>query len=118
MRRNLAEMPREELKKIDEMSPWGEKLEERVGGWSILMELHNGNIHPLIWWYGRLLRLEDAPKMLTGKHYNKYVGKDMRASSWALLRRYLEYELKRLDKEYRRIKAREYREKKKPANKS
>lgn len=113
LRTPLAGMSKADLEKLDKMSPWGGAEKERVGGWSILMELHNGNFHPLIWWYGRLIHLKDAPKMLTGKYYHKYSGKYSRSSEWTLLRKYLEAELKELDKEYLRFKARQYRNKKK-----
>ncbi len=98
----LSTMSKEELEKIDNLSPWnGEK--ESVRGWNVLMEPHNGNFYPLIWWYGRLMRLEDAPQLLAKKHYNKYTGKYSPSSEWTLLKKYLEYELKKLDKEYKKL---------------
>ena len=85
---------------------------ERVHGWTVEMELHNGNIHPLIWWYGQLMRLRDAPKLLTGKYYSKYADKRLRSSEWTPLKAHLEQELELLDKEYKRDRARSYRKKK------
>ncbi|MBI5046995.1 hypothetical protein HZC07_04685 [Candidatus Micrarchaeota archaeon] len=108
--RYLASMSKEDLEKIDKLSPWKEE-KESVGGWSILMELHNGNMHPLVWWYGRLIHLRDAPKILTKKYYDTYRGKHLQASEWTLFKRYLEGELKALDKEYKRERARQYKKK-------
>jgi len=108
----LANMSKEELEKLDESSPWGEE-KERVRGWEVVMELHNGNFHPLIWWYGRLFHLRDAPKLLNKKHYNKYTGKYTRETEWTLVKGIIENELRYLDKEYKRIRAKEYRMKKK-----
>ena len=104
----LADMSKKDLEKIDKMNPWSAE-KESVHGWSILMELHNGNINPLIWWHGRLLRLRDAPNILTKKYYDTYHGKHLQASEWTLLKRYLEGELKTLDNEYKRERAKRYR---------
>ncbi|MFH1200405.1 MAG: hypothetical protein V1708_05025 [Candidatus Micrarchaeota archaeon] len=109
---NLAGMSKEDLEKIDQLSPWRAE-NESVRGWSILMELHNGNFNPLVWWHGRLFHLKDAPLLLTKKYYNRYTGKNSPASEWTLLRKYLEHELKELDKVYKRARAKEYRMKKK-----
>jgi len=111
MRYNLANMPKEDLKKLDELNPWTPE-KERIHGWEILMELHNGNVHPLIWWYGQLFHLRDAPKLLTKRHYNRYTGKYSQASEWTLLKSHLEREIKALDKEYKKARARQYRKKK------
>ncbi|MFH1285974.1 MAG: hypothetical protein ABIH99_05330 [Candidatus Micrarchaeota archaeon] len=105
----LAGMSKKELESIDGLNPWKDE-KESVRGWSILMELHNGNFHPLIWWYGRLLYLGDAPKLLTKKHYNYYTGKYSRSSEWTLLKNYLQQELARLDKIYKRYRMKEIRE--------
>lgn len=110
VRFDLARMSKEDLEKLDELRPWGAE-KESVHGWEALMELHNGNFHPLIWWYGRLFKLHDAPSLLTQRHYNRYTGKYSQASEWTLLRRHLEVELKALDKEYKRTRAKRYRRK-------
>lgn len=111
MRYGLANMTKEDLEKIDELSPWS-KEKESVRGWAALMELHNGNFHPLIWWYGSLFHLMDAPTLLNKKYYSRYSGKHLRSSEWTLLKNYLQGQLGELDKDYKRIKAREYRLKK------
>jgi hypothetical protein len=103
---------RKNLKKLDESSPWGEE-KERVRGWEVVMEIHNRDFHPLIWWYGRLFHLRDAPRLLNNKFYNKYTGKYTRETEWTLVKGIIEKELKYLDKEYKRIRAKEYRLKKK-----
>jgi hypothetical protein len=113
---DLARMSKKDLKKIDRLSPWAEE-KEYVHGWSAEMELHNGNFYPLIWWYGRLMHLKDAPKLLNKKYYNKYTGKYSRYSEWSLLKSYLEHELEWLDKEYKRERAKEYRKMKKSQKK-
>ena len=110
---SLADMTKEELEKIDGSSPYSsEKL--WLHGWSIEMELHTGNVEPLVWWKGRLMRLRDAPKLLTKKYYNKYSGKYSPSSEWTMLKKYLQAELEQLDKEFKRIKRREYRSTEKP----
>ena len=111
MHYDLANMFKEDLKKIDKLSPWAAE-KESVNGWSVLIELHNRNFHPLIWWYGQLFHLRDAPRILAKKHYNRYTGKYTRESEWTLLKGCLEKELKYLDKEYKKFKAKEYRSKK------
>jgi hypothetical protein len=105
----LSSLSKEELKEIDELSPYGEQ-KERVRGWSIEMELHNGNFEPLIWWYGRLMRLRDASKLLAKKHYDTYRGKQLQISEWKLMKGVLEKELKRYDKEFEKQRAGEYRQ--------
>ncbi|MBI5553563.1 MAG: hypothetical protein HY917_02370 [Candidatus Diapherotrites archaeon] len=90
------------------MHPW-RKENESFRGWSAIMELHNGNFHPLLWWYGRLFHLRDAPKELAARHYSRYRGKTSRSSSWTLLKKYLGCEIQRLDKEYRNARAKENR---------
>lgn len=110
----LADMSKEDLEKIDKLSPWNNE-KESVRGWSILMELHNGNVHPLIWWNGQMFHLRDAPKLLTKKHYNRYTGKYSQLSEWTLLKTYLERELKALDKEYKKLRTKQYRMKKSKA---
>lgn len=112
LKRPLASMSKEELEKIDKLNPWSPQV-DYVGGWDVQMELHNGNFHPLIWWYGGLLHLKDAPRKLDKMPYNRLTGKYTRVSEWTLLKKYLDAELNRLDKEYKKFKRKEYRNKKK-----
>jgi hypothetical protein len=94
-------MKKADLKELDELSPWGgDKSHYR--GWRVEMELHNGNIDLLVWWKGRLMRLEDAPRLLDDKFYNKYTGKRENIYEWTLLKRSIERDLDCLDKEFKR----------------
>lgn len=104
----LSTLSKKELEEIDMLSPWKEE-KGVVRGWSAAIELHNGNFHPLIWWYGRLFHLKDAPKILTKKYYNKYTGKMTREYEWTIVKTTIERELKYLDNEFRKTKARERR---------
>lgn len=97
----LASMTKKELDGLDKLSPWKEE-KESVRGWSVLMELHNGNVEPLVWWEGRLFRLRDAPKLLAGKYYNRYTGKYTRESAWTILKGVLRKEIEMFDEKYKR----------------
>jgi len=107
----LASMSKEELEKIDSLSPWKQEIES-VRGWNAPLELHNGNAHILVWWYGRLMRIEDAPKQLSRKYYHKYSGKTLNVYEWTVLRKYCQNLLKQLDKEFKRLKRKSKRGKK------
>ena len=39
-------------------------------------ELHNGNTYALVFWKGKLMKIEDAPKILNKKYYSKYQGRE------------------------------------------
>lgn len=67
------------------------------------MELYNGNIYLLVWWYGKLMKLEDAPKQLSNKFYHKYAGKTLREYEWTVLRRFCQGMLQQLDKDFKRF---------------
>jgi hypothetical protein len=108
LKRDFASMTKKELKELDKLSPHGEKKESF--GISAQMELHNGNIHSLVWWKGRLFRLEDAPTQLTRKYYSKWKGKEMREYEWTLFKKYLENEIECLDKKFKKIIRRKRRE--------
>ena len=97
----LSSMKKKELKKIDKLSSYSS--ENNYNGWRTPMELHNGNVHTLVWWKGRLMRLEDAPKALCNKYYDKYKGKTLPLYEWTLLKGIALKEIKGLDKEFRKI---------------
>lgn len=97
----LSSLKKNELKKIDELSPY--RAENDCHGWRTPMELHNGNVHILVWWKGRLMRIEDAPKTLCNKYYDKYRGKTLPVYEWTLLRRLALGEIEELDKKFRKI---------------
>ena len=66
------------------------------------LELHNGNVYILVFWRGRLMRLDDAPSELCVKHYNRYTGKTLNVYSWTLLKWRILHEIERLDKEFKK----------------
>lgn len=101
-RRELSKMSKKELKDIDKLSPWSRE-KEMAHGWSCPMELHNGNINVLIWWHGRLMKLEDAPSELTDKYYNRFRGKRMKEYEWTLLSKYIRNQLDYLDNLFKKI---------------
>ncbi len=100
LKRKLGNMTKEELDKLDNLSPY--KEEKHLFGWHTPMELHNGNVYPLIFWKGRLIKLEDAPTKLNKKYYDKYTGKIRNEYEWTLLKRFLIAEVERLDKEFKK----------------
>ena len=93
-------MTKKELADLDSLSPYGE--EKQFAGWQVPLELHNGNVYVLVFWKGRLMKLEDAPKILNKKYYNKYRGKEVNEYEWTLLKRSLLAEIEEMDKEFKR----------------
>ncbi len=69
LKKPLDKMTKKELAELDGLSPSGDKTS--CDGWHVPFELHNGNVCPLVFWKGRLMKLEDAPKFLNKKYYNK-----------------------------------------------
>lgn len=100
--RDFSTLTKKELQEIDGISPFRDN--KGCFGWRASMELHNGNIYPLIFWKGRLMKLEEAPKALSKKYYNKYTGKYMRAYEWTLLKNMLLRDIQRLDKKFKKLK--------------
>lgn len=98
--RSLHSMKKSELKQMDKLSPYRE--DNHFMGWRTPLELHNGNVYVLIWWKGRLMKLEDAPKELTRKYWDKYRGKTHNIYEWTLLRRLLLNQVEWLDKEFKK----------------
>jgi len=94
-------MTKKDLKELDKLSPYKENSYYR--GWSAPFELHNGNIYILIFWKGRLMKLEEAPKILNKKYYDKYSGKTIRVYEWTLFKRLILNEINRLDKGFKKI---------------
>lgn len=97
----LGSLSPKDLEKIDSLSPYRENKDYR--GWRTPVELHNGNVEILVWWKGRLMRLRDAPKALSNKFYDKYKGKTVQAYEWTLLKKLALNEIKRLDKEFKKM---------------
>ena len=100
LRRRLKDMSKEELNKFDSLSPY--KEDNSLYGWNVPMELHNGNVYFLVFWKGRLLKLNDAPKTLDRKYYDKYTGKTRKEYQWTILKGALLNEINYLDKEFKK----------------
>ena len=98
--RRLSNLTKEELLVMDDLSPY--KKENHAFGWHAPLELHNGNVYLLVFWKGRLMKLEDAPKILNKKYYDKYRGKTIREYEWTLLRKMALNELGYLDKSFKK----------------
>jgi len=91
-------MEKKDLKELAKLSPWGES--DYYRGWSAPMEIHNGNADILVWWYGRLIKLRDAPGKLTEKYYSRFRGKTINEYEWTVFKKFAMAELERLDKEF------------------
>jgi hypothetical protein len=100
LRKPLGKIGKKELEKIDSLSPYGGI--QSHAGWSAPLELHNGNVYGLVFWKGRLMKLEDAPKVLNNKYYDKRKGKNLNEFEWTVLKRYLLAEIEQLDKEFKK----------------
>lgn len=100
LKKPLDKMTKKELADLDGLSPYGE--EKQCAGWQVPLELHNGNVYVLVFWKGRLIKLEDAPKILNKKYYNKYRGKEVNEYEWTVLKRYILAKIQGLDKEFKK----------------
>jgi len=94
-------MSKKELKKFDELSPYSNPLQQ-INGFRAVLELHNGNVYPLIFWKGRLMILDKAPFELSSKYYDKYSGKTINIYEWTLLKRLILRDIDHLDKEFKK----------------
>ena len=74
----LKNMKIKDREKFDELSPY--KQENSAFGWRVPLELHNGNIYTLVFWKGKLMKLEE----------------------WTLLKKYIENQLAYLDKDFKK----------------
>src|SRR3990167_1311933 len=100
----LNKMGKEELEKLNNLSPYVET--PYYTGWQAPLELHNGNVYVLVFWKGRLMRIEDAPKILNRKYFSKYRGKEVNEYEWTVFKRYLLSEIQSLDKEFKKSRRR------------
>ena len=98
--KQLNKMSKKELEKLNNLSPYVET--PYYAGWQVPLELHNGNVYALVFWKGRLIRIEDAPKILNKKYYSKHRGKEVNEYEWTVLKKYTLAEMKRLDKEFKK----------------
>ena len=96
----LNKMGKEELEKLNSLSPYVEP--PRYAGWQAPLELHNGNVYVLVFWKGRLMKIEEAPKVLSKKYYSKHLGKEVNEYEWTVLRKYILAEVQKLDKEFKK----------------
>ena len=96
----LDMMSQKEIGILSRLSPYSK--DNNYMGWRVPFELHNGNVYILVFWKGRLMKLEEAPEILKNKYYSRYSGKTLREYEWTLLRRLISREIVRLDKEFKR----------------
>lgn len=96
----LSKMGKKELGKLNSLSPYVDS--PYYAGWQVPLELHNGNVYVLVFWKGRLMKIEKAPKVLTKKYYSKHLGKEVKEYEWTVLKKYMLAEIERLDKEFRK----------------
>lgn len=109
LRRSLSRMSKEEIKKIDKLSSYGK--DNSYLGWTVPCELHNGNVYLLVFWKGRLMKLEQAAETLTNKYYDKYRGKTLKIYEWTLLKNYILREVEYLDSLFKKTRKKQKREK-------
>jgi len=96
----LNKMSKKELEKLDNLSPYDET--PYFNGWSVPLKLHNGNVYALVFWKGKLMKIEEAPKVLSKKYYDKYRGKELKEYEWTILKKYLLAQIEHLDKEFKK----------------
>lgn len=97
---SLKSMSKEDLERISTLSPYSKN--NSCAGWTVPFELHNGNIYVLVFWKGRLMRLEDAPHLLNKKYYDKYRGKVCKEYEWTLLKKMILRDIASLDKQFKK----------------
>ncbi len=98
--RSLSSMTKEEIEKLSKVSPHDK--DPHYLGWGVPLELHNGNVYTLIFWKGRLMKLGEAPKILSQKYYNKYAGNTLKEYEWTILKRVILNEINILDKHFKK----------------
>ena len=94
-------MSKKDLKSLGNLSPFS-KEEGFYRGWGAAYELHNGNVYVLVFWKGRLMKIEEAPKTLNKKYYAPHRGKTLKGYEWTLLKRLILNEVGYLDKEFKK----------------
>ena len=96
----LNKMGKEELEKLNNLSPYAKTPYH--SGWQVPLELHNGNVYALVFWKGRLMKIEEAPKILNKKYYSGHRCKEVNEYEWTVLKKYILAEIQRLDKEFKK----------------
>jgi len=56
----------------------------------------------LISWNGRLIKIEEAPKVLNKKYYDRFRHKEVKKYEWTILKKYILAEVQRLDKVFKK----------------
>lgn len=97
---SFKSMNKKDLKELGKLSPLAK--EQWYRGWSSPMELHNGNIYILVFWKGKLMKLEEASKILNKKYYNSYRGKTLKEYEWTILKKIILSELNHLDRAFKK----------------
>ncbi|MBI2106241.1 hypothetical protein HYT56_05415 [Candidatus Woesearchaeota archaeon] len=97
---SFRSMTKKDLKELDKISPYKEDSYYR--GWSAPFELHNGNVYVLVFWKGRLMKLEEAPKILNKKYYSSYKRKTLNEYEWTLLKKFILNSVNELDKDFKK----------------
>ncbi len=85
--RSLRLMSKKEIEIVSELSPYGKNTSYL--GWSVPVELHNKNVYLLVFWKGRMMRLEQARERLINKYYDKYRGKTINMYEWTVLKKFI-----------------------------
>ena len=96
----LNKMGKKELEKLNNLSPYDDT--PHYAGWRVPLQLHNGNVYVLLFWQGRLMKIEEAPKVLNKKYYSKHRYKEVNEYEWTVLKKYMLAEIQRLDKEFKK----------------
>src|SRR3990167_432456 len=96
----LQNLKKKEREKFDKLSPYSK--DNHFLGWHVPLELHNGNVYILVFWKGKLMKIEEAPKVLSKKYYSKHLGKEINEYEWTVLKKYMLAEIQRLDKEFKK----------------
>jgi len=97
---HLHSMTKKELDRLDKLSPYIK--DNYFLGWRAPFELHNGNAYILIFWKGRLMKIEDAPAQLNKKYWDKYRGKTHNLYEWTILKKLILNEVEYLDKKFKK----------------
>jgi len=98
--RALNRMNKKELERLNKISPYCK--EHSYLGWRVPLELHNGNVYILVFWKGKLMRLEDAPNCLNKKYWDKYSGKTLNLYEWTILKKVILKDVEYLDKKFKK----------------
>ncbi len=96
----LNRMTKKEIERLSKVSPYDK--EPYYLGWKVPFELHNGNVYVLIFWQGKLMKMEDAPKTLNKKYYDRHRGKTLKEYEWTLLKKIIQRKIEYLDKNFKK----------------